>query len=80
MTENMTDPFTQGDGDTTPPPTPGDRLVGRVLLLVGIIAILCVGGIILLAVMELAVPQILEITTTGAVTGLVALLAGRTQR
>lgn len=71
----MTDPT-----PTVPPPTPGDTLVGKVILFVGGIAVLCVLGVIGLAALELSIPQILEMTTTASVTGLVALLAGRTQR
>lgn len=72
---------TPGDpSGTVPPPTPGDALVGRVIGFVGTVALLCVAGVIGLAGLDRDVPAILEHTTTGAVTGLVALLAGRTQR
>lgn len=65
---------------TTPPPTPGDTLVNKVILFVGAVALLCVAGVIGLSALQLDVPGILENTTTASVTGLVALLAGRTQR
>jgi hypothetical protein len=68
------------DDDTVPPPTPGDALVSKVILFVGTIAMATVLGVIALAAMEVNIPQILEHTTTAAVTGLVALLAGRTQK
>jgi hypothetical protein len=66
--------------NTVPPPTPGDTLVGRVILFVGVAALLAIGGVIALAAMERSIPQILETMGTAAVTGLVALLAGRTQK
>lgn len=66
--------------DTTPPPTPGDTLVASVIRYVAIIAILCVLVIAMLLMFDKAVPQILESIATISVTGVVSLLAGRTQR
>lgn len=66
--------------NTVPPPTPGDSLVGRVILVAGLVALVCVLGVIYLAATDKAVPQILESLATISVTGVVSLLAGRTQR
>lgn len=65
---------------TVPPPTPGDELVGSVIRYVALIAVLCVVGIVTLLMFDKSVPQILESIATIAVTGVVSLLAGRTQR
>jgi H+/Cl- antiporter ClcA len=66
--------------DTTPPPTPGDALVGRVILFVGTLALAALLAIAVLAYAERPIPDVLENIGVAAVTGLVALLAGRTQR
>jgi hypothetical protein len=66
--------------NTVPPPTPGDTLVGRVILLVGLVALGALGGIIFLAAVDRTIPDVLENIGVASVTGLVALLAGRTQR
>lgn len=66
--------------DTTPPPTPGDTLVGRVIAFVGTLALAALVAIALLAFFERAIPDVLENIGVASVTGLVALLAGRTQR
>lgn len=71
----MTDPT-----PTVPPPTPGDELVGKVITYVALIAVLCVVGIVTLLMFDKSVPQILESISTISVTGVVSLLAGRTQR
>lgn len=74
----MTDPTNLPD--TVPPPTPGDALVGRVIYLVGAVALLALAGIVTLAGLEKGIPDVLENIGVASVTGLVALLAGRTQR
>ena len=65
---------------TVPPPTPGDTLVGRVILFVGALALLALALIGLLAYAERSIPDVLENVSVASVTGLVALLAGRTQK
>lgn len=66
--------------DTVPPPTPGDTLVGRVIWFVGILALAALLAIAVLAYAERTIPDVLENIGVASVTGLVALLAGRTQR
>ena len=65
---------------TVPPPTPGDALVGRVINLVGCLALVALVAIAALAFFEHPIPDVLENIGVASVTGLVALLAGRTQR
>lgn len=66
--------------DTVPPPTPGDALLGRVILalatLVGI-ALLIVGAAV---VLERPMPDVLGQVIIAGVTALGAVLAGRNQR
>lgn len=47
---------------------------GYVVLFLGVALLLCVGGIVALAVVENTVPDILEITTGSLVTGMLGLL------
>jgi hypothetical protein len=76
----MTDDYQpQHLSDTVPPPTPGDTLVGRVISFVGILALTALLAIALLAYFERPIPDVLENIGVAAVTGLVALLAGRTR-
>jgi hypothetical protein len=63
--------------DTTPPPTPSDRLIGRVLVLVGLIGLVATLGIIALALRETDSPEILSTIAIASLTGLTALLVGR---
>jgi hypothetical protein len=62
--------------NTVPPPTPTDNLVGRVIFLVGMIALLTVGGIIALALFEKPIPDPLNTLAGAAVGGLTALMVG----
>lgn len=71
----MTDPTTP----TVPPPSPGDQLVSRVILCVFALAVLCVGSITLLAVLDQPRPEVLESMTVATITALATLLAGRTR-
>lgn len=74
----MTDPVPLNlDDDTDPPPAPGDVLLGRVILLVGLIGILCVVGIAVLAYVDKPSPGVLDQLATGALVGLTGLLAAR---
>lgn len=66
--------------NTVPAPTPGDTLVAKVITYVALIALVCVLGIVALVMFDKSVPQILESIATISVTGVVSLLAGRTQR
>ena len=54
-----------------------DPLLSRTILFVALVALLDLGGIIALALFEKGVPSVMDNTLTGAVTGLVALLAAR---
>lgn len=66
--------------DTTEPaPTPGDQLLNRVIIAVTLIGVLAVVGVIVLAVLERTIPDVLANVTVASVTGLVALLAGRSR-
>ncbi len=62
---------------TDPAPTPGDALMGRVIYLVGAIAVLALIGIIVLAMSARSIPDVLQNVAVGALAGLTALLAGR---
>lgn len=62
---------------STDPATPGDALMGRVIYLVGAIAILALAGVIILATRGQTIPDVLQNIAVGAITGLTALLAGR---
>jgi hypothetical protein len=62
---------------TTPPASPSDVLLGRVLIVLGIVAVLDLAGIIYLASREVSIPDALVATLGAAVTGLAGLLAGR---
>lgn len=57
--------------------TTGDKLLGRVVLLLGLVAVLDLVGIVLLSYAERSVPDALVATLGGAVTGLAGLLAAR---
>lgn len=63
--------------NTSPPPSPTDALMGRVILAVSGVVILCVLGGIVLAVLERDTPDWLPITMASALSGLLALLAGK---
>lgn len=65
--------------DTVPPPTPTDNLIGRVINLVGIVAVLALVGIVALAVLERSIPDVLQNVAVASLTGLTALLVGRRQ-
>lgn len=62
---------------TEPPATPSDVLLGRVLIVLGVVAVLDLLGIIYLASVEVGIPDALVGTLGAAVTGLAGLLAGR---
>lgn len=62
---------------TEPPATPSDILLGRVLVVLGVIGVLDLLGIVYLAAVEVPVPDALVATLGAAVTGLAGLLAGR---
>lgn len=63
--------------ETTPPPSPTDKLLGRVINAVAGIGLAALLGIIALAVVGSTIPDVLPQLALQAVTGLVALLAGR---
>lgn len=58
-------------------PTPTDRLLGRVILGLIVIAVLDVLAITVLAWEERSIPDALVVTLGSAVTGLAGVLAGR---
>lgn len=62
---------------TVPPPTPSDVLLGRVIVVLGLLGVLDLVGIVLLAYGAKSVPDALVGTLGAAVTGLAAVLAGR---
>lgn len=62
---------------TVPPPTPTDKLLGWVILAVTLLGVLATIGTVYLAVRETDTPTVLELVIGQAITGLVALLAGR---
>lgn len=62
---------------TVPPPTPTDKLLGWVILAVLLLGVLAILGCTLLALREQSTPTVLELVIGQAITGLVALLAGR---
>ena len=62
---------------TVPPPTPTDKLLGWVILAVTLLGVLATLGTVYLAVQETETPTVLELVIGQAITGLVALLAGR---
>lgn len=66
--------------ETTPPPTPTDQLIGRVINLVGLVAVLALAGIVTLAVLERTIPDVLQNLAVASLTGLTALLVGRRQQ
>lgn len=70
----MTDQLEVG---TVPPPSPTDKLLGWVILAVATIGVLALAGAIVLASQGQSVPDVLPQVILQAVTGLVALLAGR---
>lgn len=57
----------------------GDSMLDKVIGAVATIGVLCVLGIITLAILERSIPDVLENVTVASVTGLVALLAGRSR-
>jgi hypothetical protein len=65
--------------NTVPAATPGDQLLSNVIMCVALIGVLCVLIIGALAILERGIPDVLENVTVASVTGLVALLAGRTR-
>lgn len=65
------------DDDVVPPPAPGDVLLMRVIVLVGLIGVLCVVGIAVLAYADKPSPGVLDQLATGALVGLTGLLAAR---
>lgn len=65
------------DATTVPPPSPTDKLLGWVILAVAAIGLGALAGIVFLAGIGQAVPDVLPQLGLQAVTGLVALLAGR---
>lgn len=77
MTNDPTSPLTS---ETAPPATPGDKLVAIVIVLVGTLALVALIIIGVLAYGEKPIPDVLQNIGVSSVTGLVALLAGRTQR
>lgn len=62
---------------TVPPPTPTDKLLGWVIMAVTLMGVLAILGAIYLAIMGQSIPTVIELVIGQAVTGLVALLAGR---
>jgi hypothetical protein len=65
------------DATTVPPPTPTDKLLGWVILAVTLLGVLATFGTVYLATQDLDTPTVLELVIGQAITGLVALLAGR---
>jgi hypothetical protein len=65
--------------ESQPPPTPTDQLIGRVINLVGLIAVLALAGIVTLAVLGRPMPDVLQNLAVASLTGLTALLVGRRQ-
>lgn len=65
------------DPTTVPPPSPTDRLLGWVILAVAAIGLGALAGIVFLASLGNTIPDVLPQLGLQAVTGLVALLAGR---
>lgn len=68
--------MTNLDG-TEPPATPSDVLLGRVLVILGLVTILDLVAIAVLSFYEKGVPDALVGTLGAGVTGLAGLLAGR---
>jgi len=62
---------------TTPPATPSDILLGRVLLWLGLIGLVTVLAIAVLAYFDRAIPDALPVALGATITGLASLLAGR---
>lgn len=60
-----------------PPPTPSDVLLGRVILVLGFLAVLSLGMIGLLAYHDRPTPDALVFAAGSAVTGLASILTGR---
>lgn len=71
----MTDPLKIED--TEPPANPGDVLLMRVIVLVGLIGVLCVIAIAVLSYFDKSAPGVLDQLATGALVGLTGLLAAR---
>lgn len=63
--------------DTSPPPTPSDILLGRVILVLGLLGAIALLGTIVLAARAVSVPDALNVAIGATVTGLAAVLAGR---
>lgn len=64
---------------TTPPPTPGDALVSRIITALGLLSALLVLAITALVFTDKDVPDVLGTMLTVSITGLATLLAGRTR-
>lgn len=69
--------FTLNDQEPTPPASPTEVLLGRVLVILGLVAVLDLVGIVLLSFYDKSTPDALVVTLGSAVTGLAGLLAGR---
>lgn len=63
--------------DLVPPPSPSDVLLGRVILVLGLLGVVALVGTVLLAWRGQSVPDVLNVVLGGVVTGLAGLLAGR---
>lgn len=63
--------------DIQPPPTPSDVLLGRVIVVLGLLGAIALAGTILLAWRSVSVPDALNVAIGATVTGLAAVLAGR---
>lgn len=74
MTDPNPAPLIEHDHDA-----PGDKLLANVIGAVTLIGVLAVAGVIVLAVLEHSIPDVLANVTVASVTGLVALLAGRSR-
>ncbi|WP_248579888.1 hypothetical protein [Nocardioides sp. InS609-2] len=66
--------------DPASPPPADAALVGRVINLVGALALAALLGIIALALLDRPVPDVLQNIAVGSLTGLTALLVTRQQR
>lgn len=63
--------------DIVPPPSPSDILLGRVIVVLGLLGAIALLGTILLAWQDKSIPDVLNVVLGGTVTGLGAVLAGR---
>lgn len=71
--------MTASDVPPVPPASPGDQLVGRVILCVTLVAVLALVGVIAGMLLERPVPAVLEAVAVAAASTLGAMLAGRTR-